>query len=302
MNVAALAVPRDDYGAPNYSPPQYWLHSSLPRGSRQTVDSAFDPWQYEVSYLDPPLSADLLLTGYSAVAAPTSEMVRAETENLKRGFPPAYNKKETPAPSTQGTASAAPAEAAFDMFSRRRRWGDVRPYRVFEAAAGRHRQQRAAVISPRRLTAAAVFLVGRKRGAVHHEWRSHLSDLTRQGLSSRDQTCVALGFLWAALRLRLRDAAKLACGPVDALLRSRTLSNLLVLIPTWMAALYILRHLGTLGVVTSAESISAIGGGLYGLIRGGRWWRKCQASGAQGLARKGVMTEAPGERSEDLST
>lgn len=127
--------------------------------------------------------------------------------------------------------------------------------------------------SPQSLTAAAAFLAGRKREAEHYEWRSHLSDLTGQGLSSRDQTRAALGFLWAALRLRLRDAAKLACGPVDALLRSRTLSNLLVLIPTWMAALYILRHLGTLGVVTSAESISAIGGGLYGLIRGGRWWR-----------------------------
>ena len=36
---------------------------------------------------------------------------------------------------------------------------------------------------------------------------------------------------------------------------------------------YILRHLGTLGVLTSAEGISAIGGGLYGLVRVGRWWR-----------------------------
>jgi hypothetical protein len=39
------------------------------------------------------------------------------------------------------------------------------------------------------------------------------------------------------------------------------------------AAVYILRHLGTLGVLTSAERISAIGFGLYGLVRGGRWWR-----------------------------
>jgi hypothetical protein len=40
-----------------------------------------------------------------------------------------------------------------------------------------------------------------------------------------------------------------------------------------LAALFILRHLGTLGVLTSAESIAAIGGALCGLIRIGRWWR-----------------------------
>ena len=43
--------------------------------------------------------------------------------------------------------------------------------------------------------------------------------------------------------------------------------------PTALAALFILRHLGTLGVLTSAESIAAIGGALYGVIRTGRWWR-----------------------------
>jgi len=65
----------------------------------------------------------------------------------------------------------------------------------------------------------------------------------------------------------------LACRPLDALLRSRALSNLLVLVPTLMAALYILRRLGTLGVLTSAEGISAIGGGLYGLVLAGRKYR-----------------------------
>ena len=46
-----------------------------------------------------------------------------------------------------------------------------------------------------------------------------------------------------------------------------------VLIPTLMAALYILRHLGTLGAATSAGGVSAIGGVLYGLVRVGRWYR-----------------------------
>jgi hypothetical protein len=273
VNAAALAVPRDDdpYGSlrsgysllPGYSVPSAY------RGSRRAAYSGFDPWQDQVSYQAPVLCtsfwSDALLRGHSAVDAPATERARAVAANVLRGFPPAY--KPAAAPGAQGTATAAPAQAA--LVVRRR----VRPYRVFGAAAGRHRQQRAAVISPLRVTAVAVFLAGRKRGAEHDEWRSHLSELTRQGLSSRDQTPAALGFLWAALRLRLRDAAKLACGPVDALLRSRTLSNLLVLVPTLMAALYILRHLGTLGVLTSAEGISAIGGALYGLVRAGRWWR-----------------------------
>jgi len=51
------------------------------------------------------------------------------------------------------------------------------------------------------------------------------------------------------------------------------MSNLLVFGPTATAALFIFRHEGTLGVLMSAEGISAIGGGLYALVRVGRWWR-----------------------------
>ena len=85
--------------------------------------------------------------------------------------------------------------------------------------------------------------------------------------------CLVLGFVVSAVQYRLADVADAAWTPVDAILKSRRLSNLLVFGPTAMAALYILRHLGTLGVLTSAEGISAIGGSLYGLVRVGRWWR-----------------------------
>jgi len=135
-----------------------------------------------------------------------------------------------------------------------------------------HRVRRAA-ISPRRLTNLAVFLAGRKRSSLRDEWRSHLSGETGRGLARKDQIRAARGFLLAAVRLRLQDAVNCAWRPADAMLRSRTLSNLFVLIPTATAALYILRHLGTLGVLTSAESVSAVGGCLYGLVRIGRWWR-----------------------------
>jgi hypothetical protein len=84
---------------------------------------------------------------------------------------------------------------------------------------------------------------------------------------------VALGFVVAAGRYRLQDAANLAWIPVDAVLRSRPLSNLVVWVPTAAAAATLFRHDGTAGVVEGAGSIVAIGGALYALIRVGRWWR-----------------------------
>ena len=127
--------------------------------------------------------------------------------------------------------------------------------------------------SARCLTRVAVLLAGSRRAALSAEWASHLSGETGTTLSYRRQAHDALGFVAAAIHCRLADAADAAWIPVDAVLKSRKLSNLLVFGPTAMAAMLILRHEWTLGVVTSADSISAIGGGLYGLVRVGRWWR-----------------------------
>jgi hypothetical protein len=77
----------------------------------------------------------------------------------------------------------------------------------------------------------------------------------------------------SAVRYHYSDAADVVWTPVDTILKSRTLSNLFVLIPTTASGYLVLRHEGTLGVVTSAESIAAIAAALYGLIRTGRWWR-----------------------------
>jgi hypothetical protein len=46
-----------------------------------------------------------------------------------------------------------------------------------------------------------------------------------------------------------------------------------MLSPTTAAAVIIFLHDGTAGMLGSAESIAAIGGALYGLVRVGRWWR-----------------------------
>jgi hypothetical protein len=137
----------------------------------------------------------------------------------------------------------------------------------------RRRLVRGTVLSPRSLTRVAVVLAGQKRSIVGEEWQGHLLGEPDGGLTQRQQIRAARGFVLAAVRYRLQDAADQAWRPVDAVLRSRGLSNLFVLIPTVMVAMLVLHHEGTLGMVTSAESIVAIGGTLYGLIRVGRWYR-----------------------------
>jgi hypothetical protein len=128
-------------------------------------------------------------------------------------------------------------------------------------------------ISARWLTDLAVLLAGRRRAALRDEWRAHLAGESGCDPVTWRKVKEAFGFIASALQCRLADAANAAWTPVDAILKSRKLSNLLVFGPTATAALFILRHEGTLGAVTSAESISAIGGGLYELVRVGRWWR-----------------------------
>ncbi len=124
-----------------------------------------------------------------------------------------------------------------------------------------------------KLTDLAAIFAGRKRPALREEWRAHLTRGENRELSPWRKVGAALGFVVAALRYRLQDAAELAWIPADAVLRSRPLSNLVVLVPTAAAAAVLLRHNGVDGLLGSAESITAIGGLLYGLIRAGRWWR-----------------------------
>lgn len=133
--------------------------------------------------------------------------------------------------------------------------------------------RRLARVSARGLTRLAVTLAGGKRPALRAEWQAHLAGESGHDPVTWQKAKEALGFVASALRCRYTDVADAAWTPVDAILKSRKLSNLLVFGPTASAALYILRHLGTIGVLTSAEGISAIGGGLYGLVRVGRWWR-----------------------------
>jgi hypothetical protein len=133
--------------------------------------------------------------------------------------------------------------------------------------------ERLARFSSRCLTSLAAKLAGRKRPALPAEWRAHLAGESGQDPVTWPKVKEALGFVSSAIQYRIMDAADAAWAPVDAILKSRKLSNVLVFGPTGTAAVFVLRHGGTLGVITSAESIAVIGGGLYGLVRVGRWWR-----------------------------
>ena len=123
------------------------------------------------------------------------------------------------------------------------------------------------------LTDLAVFLAGRKRVALRDEWRAHLAGESGRDPASWRKVKQASGFLISAVRYRYSDIANAVWALTDAVLRSRTLSNVVVVIPTAAAEYLVLRRAGTLGVVMSAESTGMIGGTMYGLIRTGSGWR-----------------------------
>ena len=85
--------------------------------------------------------------------------------------------------------------------------------------------------TPSRLTGVAVWLVGRKRLALADEWRAHLAGDTGHDPVTCRKSREASGFVVCAVKLRLADITDAAWVPVDAVLKSRTLSNLLVLRP-----------------------------------------------------------------------
>jgi hypothetical protein len=139
--------------------------------------------------------------------------------------------------------------------------------------ARRRRLVRRTVLSPRSLTSVAVVLAGQKRSMVGEEWRGHLLGEHASCLTQREQTRAARGFVLAAVRYRAQDAANLAWRPADAVLGSRTLSNLFVWGPVIVMLVAIVHHDGRFGLVADVQDPLALGAFLYGVIRTGRWWR-----------------------------
>ena len=123
------------------------------------------------------------------------------------------------------------------------------------------------------LTDLAVLLAGRKRMALRDEWRAHLAGESGHDPDTWPKVRQALGFVASAARFRLADAADLAWRPADAVLGSRTLSNLFVWGPVTVTLVAIVRHDGRFGLVADDQDPVALGAFLYVVIKTGRWWR-----------------------------
>jgi len=119
----------------------------------------------------------------------------------------------------------------------------------------------------------AVLLAGRRRLALRQEWYAHLAGENGHDPVTWPKVGEALGFVASAIRCRRSDVADAAWTPVEAVLKSRTLSNLFTLTPTALAALILFRHGGTIGLLGSAESVSAIYLMFYALVLAGRKYR-----------------------------
>lgn len=124
-----------------------------------------------------------------------------------------------------------------------------------------------------RLANLAVFLAGRKRAVMGSEWCAHLSGETGKGLPAVRQVREAAGFLLAAIRYRLQDLADLLWRPVDTVLASRELSNLIVVLATLGVTVVFIRQGGLNGLADNLGSVAVVWGAALGLIHVGRRWR-----------------------------
>ncbi len=134
-------------------------------------------------------------------------------------------------------------------------------------------EQALARSSVRSLTNLAAWLAGPARPALRDEWRAHLAGESGHDPLTWPKVRKALGFVASGIRFRLADASGLAWRPADAVLGSRTLSNLFVWGPVIAVLVAIVRHDGRFGLVADDQDPVALGAFLYVVIKTGRWWR-----------------------------
>ena len=143
----------------------------------------------------------------------------------------------------------------------------------WRAMHGRRLPGTLARLSASSLIGLAVLLAGRRRLALGDEWRAHLAGESGHDPVTLGKVRQALGFVASAIHLRLADAAESAWRPADAVLGSRTLSNLFLWGPVAVVLVAIVHHDGRFGLVADIQDPAALGAFLYGVIRTGRWWR-----------------------------
>ncbi|MFE2047950.1 hypothetical protein ACFXAS_05545 [Streptomyces sp. NPDC059459] len=128
--------------------------------------------------------------------------------------------------------------------------------------------------APRGTLGLAACIAGRRRSHLREEWTAILAGEPENGreLSAVAQLGLALGFLLAALRMRIHDLAAPLWVPVDWLLSVESRSNTVIALLVGGQAVYIAGD-GGLGALFSEiwEPCAIFGGALYVFFR---WLRK----------------------------
>ena len=154
------------------------------------------------------------------------------------------------------------------------------PERVLSPAAGQSQERlrrfrtRRAAVTTKKLTSLAVLIAGQRGDVASAEWCSHLSGETGTGLPSRRQARESAGFVLAAVRYRLQDAADLAWRPVDTLLESRELSNLTVVLATLVIVVFFLHRGGLNDLADHLEQVAVVPTFALAMIHCGRRYRQ----------------------------
>jgi hypothetical protein len=126
-------------------------------------------------------------------------------------------------------------------------------------------------MSPQRLTGIAVFIAGRReRADLGEEWRAHLSEQTGRGLPPDQQAMEAVGFVRAAVRCRAEDVEDWLWESVDAVLASRWMSSLFVLLAMVSIAVVFIRQGGLYGLADNIGGVAVVFATALGVIHVGR--------------------------------
>lgn len=140
-----------------------------------------------------------------------------------------------------------------------------------------------------RTTSLAARLAGRRRPHLREDWAAVLAGDSEGGmtLSPRRQLMFALGFLAAAVRMRLHDLARPVWRPVDWLLRATARTEAFITTCVGSLAIYIDSHDGFHALVTDGWGwCGGCGLALFGLTR---WLRRIR-----GIELTGVRTPSDG--------
>ena len=146
------------------------------------------------------------------------------------------------------------------------------------------------------LTDLAVLLAGSRRPALRAEWHAHLAGESGHDPATWTKVTQALGFVASAVRFRLADAADQAWRPVDAVLGSRTLSNLFVWGPVIVTLFAIVHHDGRFGLVADVQVARRPRRLPLRRDQDRALVAESQAARAQGQARQGVRGRPRGRR------